>query len=84
MTDRQCLTCPELVCLRGAHPDSQVSVGPLADVLKRASFAATYGFSAINGLNITATGDEVRDFVVGLYDAVDNLHAWLAENIKAR
>ena len=33
------------------------------------AFAATYVFSAINGLEITVTDDEAQDFVLGFYSA---------------
>ena len=61
---------------------------PFVDGNKRAAFAATYVFLAINGLDITATDDEAQEFILGLYDTssvtFENLRAWLRDNTKVR
>ena len=52
---------------------------------KRAAFAATYTFLAINGLRITADAQEAYAFIIGLYEAhqfsFDKLVPWLRGNV---
>lgn len=78
---------PTLIDEAAALWESLSQNHPFVDGNKRAAFAATYVFLAINGLAITATDDEAQDFVLGLYDTssvtFDNLRVWLGENTKA-
>jgi|SRR5580658_9386188 death-on-curing protein len=52
---------------------------------KRASFAATYTFLAINGARLTADSEETYAFVAALYEAnqfrFDNLVPWLRNHV---
>ena len=52
---------------------------------KRAAFAATYTFLAINGALFTADAQGTYDFVAALYDAnrfnFDNLVPWLRKHV---
>jgi len=52
---------------------------------KRAAFAATYTFLAINGVRITADAQEAYAFIIGLYEArqfsFDKLVPWLRGNV---
>ena len=58
---------------------------PFIDGNKRAAFAATYTFLAINGAHITADAESAYGFITGLYEAKDftfeKLLAWLRENV---
>lgn len=57
---------------------------PFIDGNKRTSFAVTYTFLAINNIKITASADEIFDFIIGRYEAKEftfnNLAKWLAIN----
>ena len=57
---------------------------PFIDGNKRAAFAVTYTFLAINGARLTATADETFGFIAGLYRAndftFDKLVQWLRAN----
>ena len=57
---------------------------PFVDGNKRAAFAATYTFLAINGVALRAPADETYAFIAGLYETAsfnfDELAAWLREN----
>lgn len=57
---------------------------PFVDGNKRAAFAVTYTFLAINGTRITAGAEDVFAFIAGLYAAgtfeFDHLAAWLRAN----
>jgi death-on-curing protein len=59
---------------------------PFIDGNKRAAFASTYTFLAINDAQITATAEEAFAFINGLYEAkdftFDKLMHWLRGNIK--
>src|SRR5580658_4017795 len=52
---------------------------------KRAAFAATYTFLAINGARLTADSEETYAFVATLYEAnqfrFDKLHPWLRSHV---
>ncbi len=60
---------------------------PFIDPNKRAAFAATYTFLAINGAQLTADSEEAHAFISGLYEAgtfsFDKLAPWLRRNVKA-
>jgi len=53
---------------------------------KRAAFAATYTFLAINGWRLTAEADATYSFVATLYEgnqfSFERLVPWLRENVK--
>jgi death-on-curing protein len=59
---------------------------PFLDGNKRAAFAATYTFLAINGLRITADAEPAYAFIIGLYQKnafnFEHLEPWLRENIE--
>jgi death on curing protein len=59
---------------------------PFIDGNKRAAFAVTYTFLAINGGRITADPDATYEFMMGLYESrtFDFLHlaAWLKNNVS--
>jgi len=77
---------PTLIDEAAALWESLSQNHPFVDGNKRAAFAATYVFLAINGLEITATDDQAQDFVLGPYSesrvTFENLRAWLSENTK--
>ena len=58
---------------------------PFIDGNKRAAFAATYTFLAINCVRITADAQEAYAFIIGLYEAhqfsFDKLVPWLRGNV---
>jgi death-on-curing protein len=58
---------------------------PFIDGNKRAAFAATYTFLAINGVHITAEADETFTFINGLYETgtfeFGRLARWLREHV---
>ena len=58
---------------------------PFIDGNKRAAFAVTYTFLAINGARITAEADATYAFINELYEArafeFDRLASWLRENV---
>jgi len=58
---------------------------PFIDGNKRTAFAAVYTFLAINAVTITASGDDIYAFIIGLYEAgtfdFDHLKTWLRKNI---
>jgi death-on-curing protein len=57
---------------------------PFIDGNKRAAFAATFVFLAINGLEVTASDEDAQAFILGLYDSgevtFENLQPWLSKN----
>ncbi len=57
---------------------------PFIDGNKRAAFAATYTFLAINGWRITAEALPTHKFIIGLYETslfdFEHLTAWLRNN----
>ena len=57
---------------------------PFIDGNKRAAFAATFVFLAINGLEIAASDEDAQAFILGLYDSGEvtfkNLRSWLSKN----
>lgn len=59
---------------------------PFIDGNKRAAFAVTYTFLAINGVNITSNASETFSFIDGLYRTQSfsfvSLVAWLRANTK--
>jgi death-on-curing protein len=58
---------------------------PFIDGNKRAAFAVTYTFLAINGALIVADADATHAFIIGLYDAgtfdFAHLAQWLGNNV---
>jgi death-on-curing protein len=60
---------------------------PFIDGNKRAAFAATYTFLAINGIRMTADAASIYSFIDGLYKtdsfAFPQLLAWLRANTEA-
>ena len=59
---------------------------PFLDGNKRAAFAATYTFLAINEAKLTASAEETYGFVDALYEAhkfnFENLVPWLRSNVS--
>lgn len=59
---------------------------PFIDGNKRAAFAATYTFLAINGARITAEAEATYTFIDGLYEtgtfAFARLAVWLRANVS--
>ena len=59
---------------------------PFVDGNKRAAFAATFVFLAINGIDVTADDDGSQTFILGLYEAgavnFESLRCWLSCNTK--
>lgn len=59
---------------------------PFLDGNKRAGFAITYIFLALNGARITASAQEIGDFIFGLYEAhtfdFEHLVGWLQRNVS--
>ena len=59
---------------------------PFIDGNKRAAFAATYTFLAINGVRMTADALEAYAFIISLYEAhqfsFDKLVPWLRGNVN--
>jgi death on curing protein len=53
---------------------------------KRTAFAATYTFIALNGVCLTATADDIYDFISGLYSmndfAFNQLAPWLRSHTQ--
>lgn len=58
---------------------------PFIDGNKRAAFAATYTFLAINGARLTTEAEETYSFVAGLYETnqfnFDRLVPWLRAHV---
>lgn len=58
---------------------------PFVDGNKRAAFAATYTFLAINGLSLRASAEEIFAFISGLYTrqafVFAELASWLREHV---
>lgn len=61
---------------------------PFVDGNKRTAFAVMDVFLYMNGYEITATPDDIIDFIYGLFDqnavAFNNLDAWLRDNTRAK
>lgn len=59
---------------------------PFVDGNKRTSFAATYTFLAINGVELVAVPDETYTFVMNLYETngfvFEMLDVWLRNNTR--
>jgi death-on-curing protein len=59
---------------------------PFLDGNKRAAFAATITFLAINGTRLTASAEETIDFLTSLYEShqltFDNLVPWLRNHVS--
>jgi death-on-curing protein len=58
---------------------------PFIDGNKRTAFAAVYTFLAINNVTISAGGEDIYNFIIGLYESgtfdFDHLRTWLRANI---
>jgi death on curing protein len=65
--------------------ESMAQNHPFIDGNKRAAFAATYTFLAINGASLTADAEETYAFISGLYErgefCLDNLVPWLRRHV---
>jgi death-on-curing protein len=74
----------DLVAEAAALWESLSQNHPFVDGNKRVSFAATFTFLSINGVEITAGADEIYDFLMNLYESgefkFEVLEAWLREN----
>src|SRR5690348_9649350 len=59
---------------------------PFLDGNKRTAFAVTYTFLALNGVGLTATADDIYEFVSGLYYindfAFNQLAPWLRSHTQ--
>lgn len=77
---------PDLVAEAAALWESMAQNHPFIDGNKRAAFAATYTFLAINGARITASADEAFAFISGLYAAgtfdFEHLERWMRPNVS--
>lgn len=74
----------DLIEEAGALWESMAQNHPFIDGNKRAAFAVTYTFLAINGAKITADADETYSFIAAMYDAgtfeFSHLVTWLRNN----
>jgi death-on-curing protein len=79
---------PDIVAEAAALWESLSENHPFIDGNKRAAFAATYTFLAINGVSLTADEDDVLAFLLPLYSrggvSFDELDAWLRANIGSQ
>lgn len=61
---------------------------PFIDGNKRAAFAATYAFLAINGAQLTASADKTYAFISSMHDSgtfhFDKLEQWLRRNVRRK
>lgn len=77
---------PDLIAEAAALWESLSQNHPFIDGNKRAAFAATYTFLAINGVELTADADETWRFMSRLYQTghfhFEELEAWLRENTR--
>ena len=76
----------DLIAEAAALWESLAQNHPFIDGNKRAAFAATYTFLAINGARITADADETFGFISGLYTAgtfdFEHLDQWMRARIS--
>jgi death-on-curing protein len=76
----------DLVEEAAAFWESLAQNHPFIDGNKRAAFAATYTFLAINGVHLTADAGEIYVFISGLYEkgafAFEALVPWLRRHVK--
>ena len=76
----------DLVEEAAAFWESLAQNHPFIDGNKRAAFAATYTFLAINGVHLTAEAGEIYVFISGLYEkgafAFEALVPWLRRHVK--
>ncbi len=60
---------------------------PFVDGNKRTALDVTLTFLAVNGVECSASPDDITDFIYGLFDASDvsfhNLDTWLRTNTRA-
>jgi len=58
---------------------------PFIDGNKRTAFAAVYTFLAINNVTISAGGEDIYNFIIGLYETgtfdFNHLRIWLRANV---
>lgn len=77
----------DLIAQSAALWESLSQNHPFVDGNKRTSFASTYTFLRINGLELVAPQDRAYDFIINLYETdsftFSNLEAWLRENTKS-
>ncbi len=75
----------DLIAEAAALWESLAQNHPFIDGNKRAAFAATYTFLAINGARITADADETFAFISGLYAAgtfdFEHLDRWMRAQV---
>lgn len=76
---------PDLVGEAAALWESLSQNHPFVDGNKRASFAVTYTFLAINGARLTANAREAEDFILGRYAVgafeFEHLDSWLRAHV---
>lgn len=74
----------DLIEEAGALWESMAQNHPFVDGNKRAAFAVTYTFLAINGAKITADAEDTYEFIAAMYGAgtfeFARLVAWLRDN----
>lgn len=77
---------PDIVAEAAALWESLSQNHPFIDGNKRTAFAAAYTFLLANGIALTATAEEARLFLDGLYEnnalTFDRLDAWLRSNTR--
>ena len=75
----------DLIKQAAALWESMAQNHPFIDGNKRAAFAVTYTFLAINGARFTAKSEETYAFISGLYEAnafeFEHLAVWLRANV---
>jgi death-on-curing protein len=61
---------------------------PFVDGNKRTAFAPTYTFLEIDGVHLTATAEDVYEFILSLYEVgmfrFENLAPWIRANAEHR
>lgn len=76
---------PSLIEEAAALWESLSQNHPFMDGNKRAAFAITYTFLAINGARLTASASQTEEFLLGLYATgtfdFARLSRWLRENV---
>lgn len=76
----------DLIAEAAALWESLAQNHPFIDGNKRAAFAATFTFLAINGARITADADDIFAFISGLYAAgtfdFEHLDHWMRAHVS--
>ena len=77
----------DLIAEAAALWESLAQNHPFVDGNKRVAFAGMYTFLAINGVTVTATADQVWEFISGLYGEggfrYERLEPWLRQHTHA-